>query len=140
DYGGPPVGITDPERRVRQRRGPIAADVDRLARILPAMAVVVAHHAVAKRRLRRLLLGAVIGGADPEAARIDSVAPLLGALAVTGDQLAPQLLHEIAADIMDALARAGDGAERRRLRRRPLLGGDEAVLLHLAEHPVAPRQ
>ena len=108
----PPILIADPERRPGQLPAPVAGDVDLEAGIAPALAPVVAHQPVAKRRLRRFLLGHVERGAHPQAARIDSVRPLLGLLAPADHQLAPHFLDEIAADVADAVVGEADGAER----------------------------
>ncbi len=73
------------------------------------------HQAIPKGLLHRLLRDRIERGAHPQAARIDAVLPGIGIVAVTGDELAPHLLHIIAFECALGLApRIGafDRAER----------------------------
>src|SRR5215218_5517617 len=139
DHCLPPVREASADRRTIQQAGPVAIDVDALAQVYPAAAgAVEPRKTLAQRFGRSVLHHRVHRGADPEAAGVKAVRPVLRAFAELLDQLATHFLHEVAALLLELLvASVADGAKRLRRSFVPLRFADVAVARHLAQHIVA---
>ena len=133
-----PVLIAGAEVLHREVARPVLGDRNILDGPVPALAGIVAHQPVAQRRRRQLLQSRVERGPDPQAARINAIFAVVGVLAIFGDQRAAHVLDEIASHHLATAAAHGHGVERLRPRLGKLRFGDEAVALHLTQHPVAP--
>ena len=110
---------------------PAGDDLDLSERPAPTMAAVVMHQSPMQGLVREALQLRVKGGADGEPAFIEAV------LAEPADQPAPDFLGEIIR-LGDFRDRPLVGRERIFLRACGVFGRDEAVFLHLADHPVPP--
>ena len=108
------------------------------AEVAPAAAAVEIGEAVAQRLGGRVLHHRVHRACGPTGRRHRGCSGRPWLLAELLDQLAADFLHEVAALLAELLVAAvADGAERRRRRGLPLLLGDVAVAVHLAQHIVA---
>ena len=120
-----PVGKADADRRPVELAGPVAlGEVDAHAEVAPAAAAVEPGQAVAQRLRGGVLHLRDHRRAHPQPAGVEAVRALVGRLAELLDQVAADLLHEIAALLAELLVAAvADGAERRGGRGPPLFLG-----------------
>ena len=121
------------QRNGSQRLGPVAGRVDLGDGPSEAMRPVVFHQPVMQHLVGDGLQARIEGGAHRQPALVERV------LAEAGDQLAAHLLGEIIGG--HRLGRS-PRIELQRLgcRGRGFRGGDIAGLVHLPDHPIAPRQ
>src|SRR4030095_16091290 len=94
---------------------PIAVDVNAEAGVAPAAAAIEPRQAFTQRFRGRVLHLRHHRGADPQATGVDAVRAVIGLFAEPLDEVAADLLHEIAALVAELGAAAGaDGVVRPR--------------------------
>ncbi len=119
-------------RNLTQRDAPVLPEVDRFDDAVPAMRLVVAHEPVDERLARHQLHFRIERGADGEPALIEFL------LAIAIEQFAPHFFGKEAAGDRVGGQHARMHGERLGARLLGLRVGDVAVLLHAADHVIAP--